>query len=216
MISLYMPSFWLNDPLTLLNQQHVFEIWPSESMPLSSKLNAVTRLVLLLSVVGYLLTNSQRFLLVGGLTLAAIVAFYISQPLKEGYENSADLPPAETSENTVPTTVNPMMNVLLTEYKDKPNRKPALPINDTTTKWINDKVKSKIVSRVGDARILRGMNNELELEHSMRNFYTTPNTAIPNDQEGFSNFCYGEMISGKEGNQAALERKGARIGPISV
>jgi len=152
---------------------------------------------------------------VGGLTVAAIVAFYISQPLKEGYQNAED-PPAETGQNTVPTTVNPMMNVLLTDYKDNPTRKPALPINDSTTKWINDKVKSKIVSRVGDARILRGMNNELELEHSMRNFYTTPNTAIPNDQEGFGNFCYGEMISGKEGNQAALERKGARLGPISV
>ena len=40
----------------------------------------------------------------------------------------------------------------------------------------------------------------------MHTFYATPNTKIPNDQEGFANFCYGDMISSKEGNPLALER----------
>jgi hypothetical protein len=213
-----MSSFWVNDPMALLNKDHILEMLPSTSMSENYKLNALTRLVIVLSVLGYLFTSSTRFVIVGGLTVAAIVLYFFLKPkskvpLKEGYENS---PLDVALARTVPTTQNPMMNVLMTEYKDKPNRRPALDNNEETAVIINDKVKSKIVAKVGDPRIFRGMNNELDLEHSMRNFYTTASTTIPNDQEGFSNFCYGDMISGKEGNEAALVRKGARLGPVPV
>jgi hypothetical protein len=208
-------AFWVNDPFILLDKAHLHEIWPAASMRQNEKLNALTRLVIVLSLLGYMLTQNTRFVLIGGLTVAAIVAYHLWRPesvlsLKEGYENIA-------SENrTVPTTLNPMMNVLLTDYKDKPDRKPALDNSPQTATLINDKVKARISNKVGDPRIFRGMNNELDLEHSMRNFYTTASTTIPNDQEGFSAFCYGDMISGKEGNEAALVRKGARLGPVSV
>jgi hypothetical protein len=49
-------------------------------------------------------------------------------------------------------------------------------------------------------------------DHSMRNFYTNPSTTIPNDQEGFANFCFGDMISAKEGNEFALGRNMPRLG----
>jgi hypothetical protein len=49
-------------------------------------------------------------------------------------------------------------------------------------------------------------------DHSMRNFYTNPSTTIPNDQEGFANFCFGDMISAKEGNEFALARNMPRLG----
>jgi hypothetical protein len=109
-----------------------------------------------------------------------------------------------------------MMNVLMTDYKDRPTRSPALKNNDATASIINDKVKAKVLAKVGDPRIFRGIDNELELEASMRNFYTTANTAIPNDQEGFSTFCYGDMISGKEGNEAALLRHNSRLGQVTA
>ena len=50
----------------------------------------------------------------------------------------------------------------------------------------------------------------------MRSFYTTASSAIPNDQEGYSHFLYKDMISGKEGNAAALLRNVARIGQMPV
>jgi hypothetical protein len=165
-------------------------------------------------------TQNARFIWVGSLTVAAIVVYYLfseKKLLKEGFDNiknPSDV--AELSGRTVPTTSNPMMNVLLTDYKDRPARKPALDNNAKTAGAINDKVKSQVISKVGDARIFRGIDNEMDLENSMRQFYTTANTAIPNDQEGFSTFLYGDMISGKEGNATALVQRGARIGQVSV
>ena len=49
----------------------------------------------------------------------------------------------------------------------------------------------------------------------MQTFYATANTRVPNDQEGFANFCYGDMISSKEGNPLALERSNLpRMGSV--
>ena len=52
--------FWFNDPSILLNKKHIFVIWPNSFMTYEEKLNAITRLVILLSVCGYILTNSQN------------------------------------------------------------------------------------------------------------------------------------------------------------
>ena len=39
---------------------------------------------------------------------------------------------------------------------------------------------------------------------SMRQWYPTANTNIPNDQKAFAEFCYGGMKSCKEGHEEAV------------
>ena len=41
----------------------------------------------------------------------------------------------------------------------------------------------------------------------MRPFYSTANTTIPNDQGAFADFCYGSMVSCKEGNPFACTKQ---------
>ena len=41
----------------------------------------------------------------------------------------------------------------------------------------------------------------------MRPFYSMPNTRLPNDQKSFTDFCYGDMKSGKEHNEFLNESK---------
>ena len=41
----------------------------------------------------------------------------------------------------------------------------------------------------------------------MHSFYTTPNTTIPNDQDKFAKFCYGNMPSNKENNNINIDKK---------
>ena len=45
-----MTSFWLNDPNILLNKKYITEIWPNSDYDLARKLNAVTRIILLLTI----------------------------------------------------------------------------------------------------------------------------------------------------------------------
>lgn len=206
-----MASFWIHDPTVLMASDQITQIWPTVGMPSVQKLNAITRLVILLSLLGYALTSNSRFAYIGAATIAAIVAYQVAQPpLKEGLETRVD-----TTNFTAPTQANPLMNVLLPEINSAPNRKPALPHSPETAALATQKVVERAGKSV-DPRIFRGTNNEIDTDHFMHNFYTTASTTIPNDQEGFSNFLYGDMPSGKEGDEFALAKRNVRIGQVNV
>jgi hypothetical protein len=201
-----MTLFWIKDPTILLNKYNLV-FWPTESMSMEEKLNAITRLVLLLTIAGFILMQNMNFIWVGMITLLLIVIYYNTNTTTlEQFEKQ------NPQHHTVPTAANPMMNVLLPEINGNPKRKSALKsYSQDTEKSINQKVKQTISKNV-DPSLFKGINNEIEFEYSMRNFYTTANTTIPNDQEGFGEFCYGTMISAKEGDPIALARHNPRLG----
>jgi hypothetical protein len=191
-----MSQFWINDPTILLNKYNLF-FWPTDSMSMNDKLNAITRLVVALTIAGFLFTQNINFVWIGILTLGSIIVYHTMNTVtKEPFEKQ------NPKHHTSPTSANPLMNVLLPEINGNPNRKSAMKsYTPDTEQTINKKVKQQ-KSMLTDT--YKGTNNEIKFENSMRNFYTTANTTIPNDQEGFSNFLYGNMISGKEGNTTAL------------
>ena len=49
-----MVSFWLQNPNALLNKNYITEIWPNSDFDLARKLNAITRLIMILAILGYL------------------------------------------------------------------------------------------------------------------------------------------------------------------
>ena len=144
--------FWANDPTVLFNKDQMTQLWPSTDMSYEQKLNAITRLIILITILGYILTMSPRILVVGGLTLAAIVVLFkirkqkiTKQMLDEGfrirgneetgmfdkkpdsYVNPVTLDTLLKTEFKEGTKKNPFSNVLLTQINDDPNRKSAPP-----------------------------------------------------------------------------------------
>jgi hypothetical protein len=190
-------TFWMPN-YTILFQQDQLQFWPTETMTVDEKLNAITRFVIVLSLLGSVLTQTFKFVWIGIVTMVLLVFYQKSLNPVENFT-------AQTlSNHTVPTKNNPLMNVLLPELNGNPNRKSALKsYRPETEKIINEKVKDIIP----DPAIYKGLNNEMTLDYSMRNFYTTASTTVPNDQEGFGEFCYGNMSSGKDGNKDALSKK---------
>jgi hypothetical protein len=105
------------------------------------------------------------------------------------------------------------MNVLLTEIADNPDRKPAAPafnasVDRDITKKTIDMVKKNFQDPNIDVRLFKDLGDSFTLDQSMRTWYATPNTQIPNDQGGFADFCYGDMISCRDetNNEAACTR----------
>ena len=68
--------FWLNNPTILFKQDSITQLWPTQRMTSDEKLNAITRLVLLLTLLGYLITRKYKILITGVITLAAILILY--------------------------------------------------------------------------------------------------------------------------------------------
>lgn len=65
--------FWLENPNVLFTS---FEFFPSEDMTYTQKLNALSRMVIVLTLILYGITRHFRILIIGVITLAAIYFVY--------------------------------------------------------------------------------------------------------------------------------------------
>ena len=208
-----MTNFWLNDPNVLLNKKNIMELWPNNNFDLARKLNAITRTIIVLTILGYFLTKSIKILVSAIVSLIVLVIIYKTKSVKktkEGFTNinekSKRLTNLYQTKFTMPTKKNPVMNVLMDEYKYNTNRKKAAPIyNDEILEKVNDNVKSH------DPKLYRNLGDNLTFANSMRNFYSMPNTTIPNKQKEFALFCYGNMPSCKEGNALQCSKNNVEL-----
>lgn len=229
-------QFWTNDPTILLNKEYIFDLWPSTNMCYEQKLNAITRLIIIVTILGYILTMSLRILVVGIITLVLIYIIFkvkkqklTKEHLSEGFNikgtslngnqpNSYVNP--ETLESVLRTEFkegnkkNPFSNVLLTQIMDEPDRKPAPPsfnvdVDEDITKNIKKSVQMLNPDIKNTNKQLFGdLYERFELDQSNRVFYSTPNTRVENDQSSFGKFLYGDMPSSKESDfSSAIQRE---------
>ena len=205
-----MDKFWLYDPMVLIKQERIKEILPQSHYTLQRRLNAMTRMILLLSVLGYFLTRSIKLLISSVISLVIIVILYKNEYEKELNENLNQQAQLEGFDNknpeliniikqnfTTPTKENPLMNVLISDISEKPKRPPAAPsYNENISKDIEKTSKSDCQ----ESKLFKNLGDNLTHQHMMRNFHSMPNTEVCNNQKGFREFCYGSMKSCKEGN----------------
>jgi cbb3-type cytochrome oxidase subunit 3 len=228
--------FWLENPNVLFQS---FEFFPSEDMTYTQKLNALSRMVIVLTLILYGMTRHFRILVISVVTLAAIYFVYhyhnkntaekqrmhaISHEndAMEGFDNPAIASlaqqkiPIPTDVFTLPDSQNPFSNVLMTDYEYNPEKKPAPPsYNENVNDSILEQAKKVVRESNPDQpditdKLFKSLGEKYIFEQSLRPFYSTSSTTIPNDQEAFAEFCYGSMISCKEGNQFACARNLAR------
>ena len=224
--------FWTQNPNILFDPKYITEFFPIESMTYEQKLNSITRTIILLTISGFLLTRSIRLFLISLVTLGAIYLMYYYHDLektktsskkktasiKEGFEGPAlgfyqqtgiPIPPDVFD---TPESHNPFSNVLMTDFNDNPNKRPAPP---AFNKNINDQIlkqakRAVIESNPGQPdiadKLFADLGEQLTFEQSIQPFYSNPGSTIPNDQAAFAEFCYGSMISCKEGNAFACAR----------
>lgn len=144
--------FWSNDPTILFNKESLLEIWPKQQMKFESKLNAISRLVIIMTILGFIFTRNFNLIIIGTLTLAILYTLYklrkqqlvSSLTKKEAFSVNSSMQPSELTSSQMlrdpvtlesvlrsdfhPTTKkNPFGNVLLTDIGDTPDRRAAAP-----------------------------------------------------------------------------------------
>lgn len=219
-------SFWINEPTALFNKNEITQIWFNTSMTFEKKMNAISRLVILLTLIGFVLTGEVKFLLVGLITIACIVCIYLVRQnqvvpySKEGFEsitNPITLDSMLKSEFSKTTKYNPMSNVLLTDIGDDPDKRPAPPSFNKTVSDDIDSATKKAVQMLNPG--IDNTNKQLygddvieniNFDNSMRAFYSTPNSKVTNDQTAFAKYLYGDMPSCKQGDAFACVQDNLR------
>jgi len=229
-------TFWSNDPLILFNKDYIFEVMPKQGMSYEQKMNSITRLIIYIAFLGYILTTSIKLVLVCLVILFFIFILYkVRQQniINEGFNNNEDTSPKVynslmTSNNiTNPQTLetfskkefkegnkkNPFSNVLLTDIMDDPDRNAAPPafnpeIDENITKNIKKSVQHMNPGiKNTNKQLFSDLTDNFYLDQSNRSFYSTANTRVSNDQTAFGEYLYGNMPSSKESNAGgAMQR----------
>jgi len=230
--------FWINEPTILFNKDYILQVWPTSKMSYEEKLNAISRVVIIMTILGFILTMNKGILFIGVVTLVAIVAMYkmrkqkitkdAMDSSKEGFSGIDVKNQQETIINpdTLKTYLksefmpvnkkNPLGNVLLTEIMDNPTRKPAPPsFNTEVYEDINVTTKKMVQSlnpgiKNTNKQLYGDLGEQFEFDQSQWSFYSTPNTKIPNDQGAFADYLYGDMPSCRDGNAFACVQDNIR------
>lgn len=187
-------NFWGDNPTLLFDSRYIQEIWIYDGMDRNQSLNALSRLIIVLSVIGFACFNRILFLVIGGILLGCIVLFHNSQ--KENFDT-------ELSDYQRIDQSNPLNNVLMQDYKYNP-MKTAEPkdYGEQKEKSINDKTKQFILqenksnSQIGD--LFKNKGDQFQFEQSLRPFHTNPVTTVDQSEyKDFLKYCYGVLPSDK-------------------
>lgn len=231
--------FWSNDPSIVFNKDLITNIWPTPNISFEEKLNAISRMVILVSILGFLFTMNINFLLICIITLALIWVVYklrknkIIGSLQDGFSNKINVISDNSihnkyiknpvtlesvlKDNYYPTTKkNPLGNVLLTDIMDNPNKKPAPPSFNTDVYEDITRSSKKTVQYLNpgikntNKQLFGDLAQNFEFDWSMWNFYSMPNTKVTNDQGAYAEYLYGNMPSCKDGNAFACVQDNLR------
>ena len=201
-------TIWIKDINVLFKKENLFKYLPLNSYTNYEKINSIMRLTLYLSaLLAFLYKNINYFFI---FIICGIVTYlmYINEDKKEtknfekqieNYENietDKDIKKNKINHKkylrncVLPTRENPFMNILPTDNR---KRKSAC------KSYNNEKIKNLVEDKFSKG-LFKDINSIYNNENSQREFYTTPNTTIPNKQGDFANWLYGIPKSCKEGN----------------
>lgn len=180
---------WFEDPKQLIRTDKVLEFWPSKTQSSAERVNASARFIIYATCIVYLINRDPRIFVLG---VTALGVLYIMEKSNMVKDNS--IRPTTAYNNIgkqclVPTRDNPMGNVLMSDYVDRPDR-PQSCYYPTVRKPVNDYITEGI--HYGPARSRSSMP-EYQKNALSRQFISMPDTSIGNTP-------YYEFIHGKRQN----------------
>lgn len=191
-------KIWYRDPYNFMSRQNFLSYVPTADMSMVSKVNAVMRFTIYFTLIMVLLTANLNYIfIILGMATVTTAIYELERRDKsaqrENFIRNNHAQDVKTGEACIrPTQENPFMNVLMNEYSQNPLRPKACDVEQEGVKdMMGDYFNSNVIRDVGDIFYKKA---------SDRQFYTTPNTKIPNDQEGFAKWLYQTAPTCKEGN----------------
>nr|QDY51773.1 hypothetical protein 1_158 [Mimiviridae sp. ChoanoV1] len=202
-------NVWVENINVLFKKEYLFKYIPLENYSNYEKINSIMRLSIYFSIILSLLYQNLNYFFICIICGIITYIMYTSEDKKdennmpkktlENYKNlekDKDIKNNKVNYKTynkkceLPTRDNPFMNVLLTDKRD---RKPAC-------KSYNDEKIKNLVEDKFSKGLFKDINSLYNNENSQREFYTTPNTSIPNKQGELANWLYKVPPTCKEGN----------------
>jgi len=176
-----MTDFWLNNPKVLLSDFCNFN--PFTTGNLNDKLNAYTRFIIIVILVIFCITKEVKYLIIGVIFIILIIIAYIKYS-KDKFEIQKPLRESDYF-NTEKIINNPLKNVPITDY-DKEQKFSKASDSGDMNKFINGKMFQT--------------SSDYIFDKNTRQYYTTSNTSVPNEQGEFASWLYSTENNCKSGS----------------
>lgn len=179
---------WFEDPKQLVRVDKVHEFWPSKTQSSAERVDASARFIIYASCLIYLIKRDPRIFVLGATAVGVLYIMEKSNMVKDGvrptnvYNNIG-------KECSMPTKDNPMGNILMSDYVDRPDR-PQSCYYPTVKTPVNNYLTGDI--EYGPMRSRSALPDQQRNALS-RQFVSMPDTSIGNTP-------YYEFIHGKRGD----------------
>jgi hypothetical protein len=176
---------WWNDPAILFNKEHLLNFFPNPDAPISTAYNAIVRFTIYGAVILFAVSRNTNYLIAIPIVLLLTYLLYQVSPPKEHMMSLKEQYLSYTG--TKPTPNNPLMNVQVHEYSTNPNR-------DKASNSTNPQVKAEITDNLYAGSQVMDLAEARDKKFFERQFITTANTSVPNNQENFSKFLMKDVF----------------------
>lgn len=177
------------DPKQIVRSDKIKEFWPTAEQSAAERVNATARFIIYATCLLYLIRRDVRVFVMGATGLGVLYIMDKSNMIKEGTARPSVVNEifTDTPMCQLPTRDNPMGNVLMNEYADRPDRPSACDYSS-----VDDKVNRMLSDRIpyGPSRSRSPLPDQQRNSYS-RQFVTMPVTDIPGDQTAFAEWLYG-------------------------
>lgn len=191
--------FWIHKPQIIFQRNVITEISINGKMSLEEKLNALTRFVILITTIGYMLMRQTSILLLGMSFLCIIVLYYYYLKDSKGFRESFAMIHKINKPNEIYKS-NPFDNPLTTDFSTN-NKVKEAPNNEVYIDKITDAAKLNVMelnsSNNDRDKLFNDLESNYQFDNSMRQFNSIPGSSVPNNQENFLKYCYGSLPSDK-------------------
>tara|TARA_Y100001970_G_C14081356_1_gene774888 strand:- start:550 stop:1158 length:609 start_codon:yes stop_codon:yes gene_type:complete len=194
--------FWVEKPKVLLNKKLITEIMFNNKMSLEEKLNALTRFIVIITIVGYVLIKENSIILLGATFVLLVILYYYYLRDNKKFKEALSLF-NKNNKKEILNLNNPLDNPLTNDFCTENKKNEALN-NELYKDEINDITKKSIINMNKDNSDNDKLFNDLEtnynFENSMRQFHSVAGSSVPNNQDNFLKYCYGKLPSDKNIN----------------
>ena len=230
-------KIWIENPTIFIKNQGYLNFLPNRTMTKTEQINSLTLLLLYVLILLYILESASKYsvgIIVGLVIVMLILHYgYYSKQKKESYDGQdMDIESGyyDSDNNlrlgrfySIKKNKNPSMDISYEKMKKylKANQRRPTPDNPFMNPLLTDYNTENIpqASNVDDEDIQTEMklnfnkdlfrdNDDLfDRKNAERIFYTVPGGSIPNDQDAFAKWCYGNSETCHNDSRSCYKNK---------
>ena len=182
---------WFDNPQELINREKVLQFWPTNKQTAAERVNAASRFIIYAACFIYLIRRDPRIFVLAATVLGVLYVMYNSDMVKEGSARLTMVKEDLSPNCQLPTDDNPMGNMLLSDFVDRPDR-PSACYHSSVRNGISDSLERRTKYMPSRSRTALP---EYQANAMARQFVSNPVTNAAGDQTGFAEWCYGKKMA---------------------